>query len=72
MTVKAKICFVLVKSQPFMKMDPLITVQCIKPVKAYFKNGDSNMITFRAIRGDCGAHNLQTTQPIGKIKKRYN
>ena len=52
-------------------MDRLTTTQRIKIIKTYYKNGDSATATYRALRGDYGLHNRQTTQAIGKSVKKF-
>ena len=51
-------------------MDRLTITQRIKIIKTYYKNGDSAIATYRALRGDYGLYNRPTTQAIGKIMKK--
>ena len=48
----------------------LTITQRIEIIKTYFKNDDSTTAKYRALRGDYGLHNRQTTQAIGKIVKQ--
>lgn len=40
-------------------------------IKTTYKSGDSNVATFRALRGYYGAHNHPTTPAIGKFRKNW-
>ena len=52
-------------------MDRLTINQRIKVNKTYYKNGDSAIVRYRALRGDYGLHNRPTMQAIGKIVKKF-
>jgi len=52
-------------------MDRLTIEQRVKIIKTYYKSGDSNIATFRALRDDYGRHNRPTKQVIGKIVKKF-
>lgn len=45
-------------------MDRLTTAERVKIVKTYYKNDDSAVSTFRALRADYGRHNRPTQQTI--------
>ena len=45
--------------------------QHIKIIKTYYKNGDSAIATYHALRGNYGLHNRPTTQTINKIVKKF-
>ena len=50
----------LVENLTMTKMDHLTITQRIKIIKTYYKNGDSDTATYRALRGDYGLHNRST------------
>ena len=52
-------------------MDHLTITQHIKMIKIYYKNGDPATAMYRALRGDYGLHNRQTTQAIDKIANEF-
>ena len=52
-------------------MDRLTTAERVKIVKTYYKSGDSNVSTFRALRGDFGKNTRPTAQAIGKIVAKF-
>ena len=48
-------------------MDRLTITPRIQVIKIYYKNGDSAIATYRALRGEYGLYNRPTMQVIGKI-----
>ena len=63
--LRIQFCFFFVffffESLPLTKTDRLTLTQRIKIIKIYYKTGDSATATYRALRGDDGLHNRQTT-----------
>ena len=52
-------------------MDHLAITQRIKIIKTYYKNGNSDITMYRALRGYYGLQNRPTTQAIGKIVNKF-
>ncbi|CAH2099714.1 unnamed protein product [Euphydryas editha] len=52
-------------------MDRLTTAECVEIVKTYYKNGESVVGTFRALRGVYGRHNRPSERAIGKIVRKF-
>lgn len=61
----------LVEGLPFNNMDRLSTAERVKIVKTYYKNSDSVVSTFRALRADYGRHNRPSERTIGKTVKKF-
>lgn len=52
-------------------MDRLTVEERVKIIKFYYKNDDSAVSTFRALRADYGRHNRPTEQTILNTVKKF-
>ncbi|CAH2101163.1 unnamed protein product [Euphydryas editha] len=52
-------------------MECLTTAECVEIVKTYYKNCESVVGTFRALRGVYGRHNCPSESAIGKIVRKF-
>lgn len=52
-------------------MDCLTVEERVKIIKFYYKNGDSAVSTFRALRADYGRHNRPTQQTISNTVRKF-
>ena len=75
MELEFDICQIKLWNQFFFSVESLkiyrLTIpQRIKIIKTYYKIGDSDTGTYRALRGNYGFYDQRTIQAIGKIVKK--